>query len=271
MSFVRKILTNSGVHWVGAGAVVAVAAAIIWHGPQGGKLAPMPHPIPLPQVPSVSAELSPPRSMVTAEPMAPEAAAPVMPVTPQPAEAFNPTQAKLGSALALLVSSWAEGGVLPRQLANTVAELAAQSGVPTVAEAALALRSATPREGPATQSLLLVEASRVLALPVPEHLATSDAAAQARKSWVQQQLEQWVTVEVVPATQNRWAINLHNTQQLLARGLVADAAQLLNSTPLVEDTRLNGLRGAVAAYLNQRGKLVKLVTAYAGTVLAAPQ
>jgi hypothetical protein len=217
--------------------------------------------MPLPQAPAPSAQWSPPGLKPTVNIPIPETA-----TTPAVIPGFNPTTAKLGTTISLLVSSWAEGGVLPRQLANTAAELAAQTGHPAVADAARELRSITPREGPTTQSLLLIEAARVLTLPPPADLPQTDAQSQAQKSWLLKQIENWVSIDTT-TSQDRWSINIRNTQQLLARGLVADAAQLLNAQPLSEDLRLTPLRDITASYLSQRGRLINLVTTYTNTFL----
>lgn len=203
------------------------------------------------------------------QPLASSATISIVPPTPAapPPAVFDATAARLGTTLSLLVSAWPNGGPLPRQLAAAASQVAQQTNQPQVAQAAAALRSATPREGPLTLPVLLLETSHALTLTPPENLPQDDAAAQARKSWFRKQLEQLVHISSTPATQNRWSAAMLLTQQQLVRGSVADAAQTLSRSPLVADARLNALRDLVRAYISQTGKLTALVSAYTSTYL----
>lgn len=185
---------------------------------------------------------------------------------PQPA-VFNQTAVQLGTTISLLASSWANGGPLPRQLADTAAALAEKTGQHPVADAAYVLRGATPREGPVTLNLLLVQAAQMLTLAPPEGLPEDDAAAEAQKSWLRKQLEQLITISSTPQTQNRWSVGLRTAQQQIARGMVADAFTTLTESPLAGDDRLGPLRTSVRGYLDQTGKLNNLVTTYSNTFL----
>ncbi|MBI1308586.1 MAG: hypothetical protein GC129_01830 [Proteobacteria bacterium] len=187
--------------------------------------------------------------------------------TPQPRPAeFDKTSAQLGTTLALLLSSWPQGGILPHQLANSAANLADATGQPAVAKAAAALRSATPREGPATISYLMVEVNQALTLAPPQDLPVDAASAEASKSWFRQQLEKIITIRS-PETQNNWSTSLLTVQQQIARGAVVDARQALTSKPLSADGRLDNLRNAVETYIAQSGRLNNLVTTYVNTFL----
>ncbi len=193
---------------------------------------------------------------------------PVAPVaTPSQPSVFDPTAARLGTTLSLLLNAWPQGGVLPRQLAAAAAQLATQTGQPALASAANALRSSTPREGPVTLQLLLLEATHVVQLPPPENLPQTDQQAQAAKSWFRQQLEKIVTITDTPATQNRWVTAIMAVQQQLVRGAVADAMASLESSPLEADPRLEPLRRLTRDHLNQTGKLTHLITTYTNTYL----
>lgn len=184
----------------------------------------------------------------------------------QPA-VFDPTAARLGTTLSLLVNAWPSGGVLPRQLASAAAQLAHETGQPALVNAANALRSSTPREGPITLQVLLLEASNVVTLAPPENLPEDDAAAEAQKSWFRKQLENLIHISSTPSTQNRWTTAILAVQQQLVRGAVNDAKAALESSPLEADPRLEPLRTVVHDYLAQTGKLTHLVTTYTNTYL----
>lgn len=188
------------------------------------------------------------------------------PIAPKPV-VFNQTAVQLGTTISLLVSSWPAGGTLPRELADTATILAEATGQHTVADAAQTLRNATPREGPVTLNLLLVEVAQALTLQPPANLPETDAEAEAGKSWLRKQLEQLVHISSTPQTQNRWVSGLQTVQQQIARGMVTDAFNTLTETPLAGDDRLSRLRAATRGYLDQTGKLNKLVTAYGNTFL----
>lgn len=196
---------------------------------------------------------------------------PIEPALPEPTKpaVFDPTAARLGTTLSLLVNSWPAGGVLPRQLAAAAAALARESGQPALARAADALRSSTPREGPITLQVLLLEASSVVDLTPPENLPQNDVQAQAEKSWFRKQLENLVHISSTPATQNRWVTAILAVQQQLVRGAVNDASAGLSSSPLENDPRLEPLRTLVHDYLAQTGRLTNLVTTYTNTYLTA--
>lgn len=187
--------------------------------------------------------------------------------TPIPPATFNETTAKLGTTLSLLVNSWSRGGPQTRSLAAAASELADQTGQPAVAEAAAALRTATPREGPITQSLLLIEVAHALTLGAPSDLPEDDTAAEAQKSWLRKQIENLVTIQATPSTQNRWSMALLTAQQQIARGIIEDAQITLTSSPLSADSRLDELRGLTKGYISQTGKLYNLVDAYTQTFL----
>lgn len=188
----------------------------------------------------------------------------VLPST-QPA-VFDENAARLGTTLSLLLSTWGQGGVLPRQLANAAAGLAEQTGQKALASAAADLRRSTPREGPATLSLLLVEADKILALGAPKDLPETDAAAQAETSWFRRQIALLIHVGA-PSSQTTWTSSMLTAQQLIARGAVADAANVLDTAPLGPDTRLNPLRLQLRTYLLQTGRLTHTITTYANTFL----
>ncbi len=189
--------------------------------------------------------------------------------TPAKDAVFDPTAARLGTTISLLMNAWPNGGPLPRQLAAAAATLAEQSGQPALVNAANALRSSTPREGPLTLQVLLLEASAVVNLPPPENLPQTDVQAEAEKSWFRKQLENLIHISSVPSTQNRWVTAILTVQQQLVRGAVNDAAAALESAPLEADPRLEPLRQVVRDYLSQTGKLTNLVTAYTNTYLTA--
>ncbi len=180
---------------------------------------------------------------------------------------FDPTAARLGTTLSLLVNAWPNGGPLPRQLASAAAKLAAQTGQPALVNAANALRSSTPREGPLTLQVLLLETASVVTLAPPENLPEDDLAAEAQKSWFRKQLEKLVTITDSPATQNRWVTAILAVQQQLVRGAVTDARASLESAPLESDPRLEPLRRVIADYLGQTTRLTNLVTTYTDTYL----
>lgn len=187
------------------------------------------------------------------------------PARPVPPAVFDKTAARLGTTLSLLLSTWQQGGPLPRQLAADAATLAEETGQPALEDAAAALRTATPREGPTTLNVLLVGIAQALTLPPPEDLPADDAAAEAQKSWLRKELENLVNIRSTPQTQNRWSTALSTVQMMFARGLVADGVATLNATPLVGDTRLDALRVDARTYLSQTGKLNNLITAYTST------
>ncbi len=189
------------------------------------------------------------------------------PAKPQGPATFDPNAARLGTTLGLLVNAWPNGGPLPRQLASAAAQLAAQTGQPSLVNAANALRSITPREGPLTLQVLLLETASVVTLPPPENLPEDDTAAEAQKSWFRKQLEKLVQISSTPSTQNRWVTSILAVQQQLVRGAVADARAALESAPLEADPRLEPLRRLIADYLSQTAKLNNLVTAYTNTYL----
>jgi hypothetical protein len=180
---------------------------------------------------------------------------------------FDPTAARLGTTLSLLVNSWQNGGVLPRQLAAAAANLARETGQPALVNAANALRSSTPREGPITLQVLLLETSSVVTLDPPENLPETDAQAEAAKSWFRKQLEKLVNISSTPSTQHRWVTAILAVQQQLVRGAVSDAKASLESRPLDNDPRLEPLRILVHDYLAQTSKLTNLVTTYTNTYL----
>lgn len=180
---------------------------------------------------------------------------------------FDPTAARLGTTLSLLVSAWPNGGPLPRQLAAAAAGLAEESGQPALVTAANALRSSTPREGPITLQVLILETAAVVGLEPPENLPEDDAQAEAAKSWFRKQLESLVHISSTPSTQNRWVTSILAVQQQLVRGAVLDAKITLENKPLEADPRLEPLRTLIANYLTQTGKLTNLVTAYTNTYL----
>lgn len=180
---------------------------------------------------------------------------------------FDPVAARLGTTLSLLVNAWQNGGVLPRQLASAAAGLARETGQPALVNAANALRSSTPREGPITLQLLLLETSAVVTLTPPENLPENDVQAEAEKSWFRKQLEKLVNISSTPATQNRWVTAILAVQQQLVRGAVNDAKASLESRPLDNDPRLEPLRILVHDYLAQTSKLTNLVTTYTNTYL----
>lgn len=191
-------------------------------------------------------------------------------ITPAPARVvppavFDKTAAQLGTTLSLLLSTWQNGGPLARQLAADAATLAEQTGQPALEDAAAALRTTTPREGPTTLNLLLVEIAQALTLTPPEDLPTDDAAAEKQKSWLRKELENLVNIRSTPETQNRWSTSLAAVQVMFARGLVADGLASLSSAPLSGDPRLNTLRADAKTYLSQTGKLNNLITAYTST------
>lgn len=186
---------------------------------------------------------------------------------PQGPAVFDPNAARLGTTLSLLVNAWPNGGVLPRQLASAAAQLAAQSGQPALVNAANALRSSTPREGPLTLQVLLLETAAVVTLPPPDNLPENDLVAEAEKSWFRLQLEKLVQISDTPATQNRWVTAILAVQQQLVRGAVVDARASLESPPLEADPRLEPLRRLVADYLGQTARLNNLVTTYTNTYL----
>jgi|GEM_PF-7006067 len=188
-----------------------------------------------------------------------------------PPPVFNATAAQLGTTLALLVNAWPQGGQLPHQLAAAAAQLADATGQPQLASAAASLRSATPREGPLTLQVLLLEASNAAALTPPANLPQDAKQAQEQKSWFRKQIEQLISISTTPATQNSWSQAVLTAQQQLARGAVADAMQTLKSSPLADDKRLTTLRSLVHDYLAQSGKLTNLVTAYTNTYLLPQQ
>lgn len=190
---------------------------------------------------------------------------------PQGPAAFDPNAARLGTTLSLLVNAWPNGGPLPRQLASAAAQLAAQTGQPALVNAANALRSVTPREGPLTLQVLLLETSAVVTLAPPENLPQDDATAEAQKSWFRVQLEKLVQISSTPATQNRWVTAILSVQQQLVRGAVNDARAALESAPLEGDPRLEPLRHLVADYLGQTAKLNNLVTTYTNAYLTPEQ
>lgn len=198
-------------------------------------------------------------------------------ITLPPAEApvvvkeavFDPTAARLGTTISLLMNAWPNGGPLPRQLAAAAAGLARESGQPALVNAANALRSSTPREGPLTLQVLLLETAAVVNLAPPENLPETDVQAEAEKSWFRKQLENIIHISSTPATQNRWVTAILTVQQQLVRGAVNDAAASLESSPLEADPRLEPLRTVVRDYLGQTGKLTNLVTAYTNTYLTA--
>lgn len=186
-----------------------------------------------------------------------------------PPAVFDPTAARLGTTLSLLVYAWPNGGVLPRQLAAAAAGLADQTGQPALAHAAAALRSSTPREGPITLQVLLLEATSVVTLDPPADLPQNDVQAEAEKSWFRKQLENLIHISNTPSTQNRWVTSILAVQQQLVRGAVNDASAALSSSPLENDPRLEPLRTLVHDYLAQTGKLTNLVTTYTNTYLTA--
>lgn len=189
------------------------------------------------------------------------------PPAPRGPAIFNPNAARLGTTLSLLVNAWPSGGPLPRQLAAAAAQLAAQTGQPAIINAANALRSSTPREGPLTLQVLLLETASVVTLPPPDNLPEDDAAAEAAKSWFRIQLEKLVQITDTPSTQNRWVTSILAVQQQLVRGAVSDARATLESAPLEADPRLEPLRHLIADYLSQTTKLNNLVTSYTNTYL----
>lgn len=197
-------------------------------------------------------------------------AAPTQPARIIPPAVFDKTTAQLGTTISMLLSTWQQGGPLVRQLANDAANLADATGQPVVADAAAGLRSSTPREGPATINLLLVEVAQALTLSPPDDLPVDTATAEAQKSWLRKQLEQLVNIRSTPNTQNSWSTSLAAAQLLIARGLVVDASEALNSSPLSSDSRLDTLRADIKANLSQTGKLNNLVTAYTSTFTVNP-
>ena len=208
-----------------------------------------------------SNHLLPSTSSITLPPVEP---APVI----KPA-VFDPTAARLGTTLSLLVNSWQNGGVLPRQLASAAVDLARETGQPALVNAANALRSSTPREGPITLQVLLLETSSVVTLTPPDNLPENDVQAEAEKSWFRKQLEKLVNISNTPSTQNRWVTAILSVQQQLVRGAVNDAKAALESRPLDNDPRLEPLRILVHDYLAQTTKLTNLVTTYTNTYLTA--
>lgn len=180
---------------------------------------------------------------------------------------FDQNAAQLGTTLSLLLNAWPQGGPLPRKLADASYQLAANTGRMDLARAAALLRSSTPREGPVTLNVLLLETSQALTLSPPENLPVNAAEAEKRKSWFRKQLEQLVTISNTPATQNLWSTSLLTVQQALVRGAVTDAAQRLDSSPLKKDDRLDHLRESVRDYLGQNGKLTQLINTYINTYL----
>jgi hypothetical protein len=192
---------------------------------------------------------------------------PVATVTLTQPLVFDQNAAQLGTTLSLLINAWPQGGPLPRKLAEAAYQLAAKSGQMDLARAAALVRSSTPREGPITLNVLLLETSQALTLDPPANLPVNAAAAEKEKSWFRRQLEQIVTISNVPATQSRWTNSLQVVQQALVRGAVNDAAQRLESSPLSGDDRLDTLRDSVHNYLGQNGKLTQLITSYTNTYL----
>lgn len=192
---------------------------------------------------------------------------PVTTVTLTQPVVFDQNAAQLGTTLSLLLNAWPQGGPLPRKLAEAAYQLAAKSGQMDLARAAALLRTSTPREGPITLNVLLLETSQALTLDPPANLPVNAAAAEKEKSWFRRQLEQIVTISNVPATQSRWSNSLAVVQQALVRGAVNDAAQRLESSPLSGDSRLDTLRDSVHNYLGQNGKLTQLITSYTNTYL----
>lgn len=193
--------------------------------------------------------------------------APETQIAPAKSAVFDPTAARLGTTLSLLINAWPNGGPLPRQLATAAAQLANETGQPALASAANALRSSTPREGPVTLQVLLLETSNVVQLTPPENLPQNDVQAEEQKSWFRKQLEKIVTISENPATQNRWVTAINTVQQQLVRGAVTDAMANLESSPLEADSRLEGLRILTRNYLSQSGKLTNLITTYTNTYL----
>ncbi len=193
--------------------------------------------------------------------------APETQIAPAKNAVFDPTAARLGTTLSLLLNAWPNGGPLPRQLATAAAQLANETGQPALASAANALRSSTPREGPVTLQVLLLETSHLVTLAPPENLPQTDVQAEEQKSWFRKQLEKIVTISETPATQNRWVTAINTVQQQLVRGAVTDAMANLESSPLEADPRLEGLRILTRNYLNQSGKLTNLITTYTNTYL----
>lgn len=191
--------------------------------------------------------------------------APKEPEKPVPPAIFDKTAAQLGTTLSLLLSTWQQGGPLPRQLAADAATLAENTGQPALEDAASALRASTPREGPTTLNVLLVEVAQALALAPPEDLPADDTAAEAQKSWLRKEFEKLVNIHTAPDTQNRWHTALAAVQMMFARGLVVDGMEALNNAPLAHDARLNPLRAEVKAYISQTGKLNNLITTYTST------
>jgi hypothetical protein len=187
--------------------------------------------------------------------------------TQVPAPVFNPNAARLGTTLSLLLSTWDQGGALPHQLANTASQLAEKTGQPALIAAAKDLRRVTPREGPLTQPLLLVETSKALALKAPADLPVTNEQAEAEKSWFRRQLELLIQIDSKVASQNNWDAAMLTVQQFIARGAITDAANMLDETPLRQDNRLSSLREQVRTYLMQRGRLNHAVTTYANTFL----
>lgn len=192
-------------------------------------------------------------------------------LAPAKAAVFDPTAARLGTTLSLLLNAWPNGGPLPRQLATAAAQLATETGQPALASAAKALRSSTPREGPITLQVLLLETSHVVQLAPPDDLPQDDAQAEAAKSWFRLQLEKLITISHTPATQNRWVTAIGTVQQQLVRGAVTDARATLESSPLEADPRLEPLRSLTRDYLAQSGKLTHLITTYTNTYLLQPE
>ncbi|PZP39693.1 MAG: hypothetical protein DI585_03380 [Pseudomonas fluorescens] len=180
---------------------------------------------------------------------------------------FDPTAARLGTTLSLLLNAWPQGGILPRQLAAAASQLAAQTGQPQLAQAANTLRSSTPREGPITLQVLLLESANTVTLTPPEDLPQNDVQAEAEKSWFRKQLEKVIQISSTPATQNRWTAGVLAVQQQLVRGAVTDAMAALETAPLENDQRLEPLRRLTRDYLSQTGKLNHLVTTYTNTYL----
>lgn len=180
---------------------------------------------------------------------------------------FDQNAAQLGTTLSLLLNAWPQGGTLPRQLAEAAHRLAVKSGQAELARVAALLRSSTPREGPVTLNVLLLETTQALALTPPQDLPATAAEAEAQKSWFRKQLEQIVTITNTPATQTRWSNGLLTVQQALVRGAVTDAARRLDEPPLADDPRLDRLRDSVRNYLAQNGKLTQLITTYTNTYL----
>lgn len=193
--------------------------------------------------------------------------APATQVVPVKNAVFDPTAARLGTTLSLLINAWPNGGPLPRQLATAAAQLANETGQPALASAANALRHATPRQGPVTLQVLLLETSNVVTLAPPEDLPQTDVQAEEQKSWFRKQLEKLVTISETPATQNRWVTAINTVQQQLVRGAVTDAMAALESSPLEADPRLEPLRRLTRDYLGQSGKLTHLITTYTNTYL----